>query len=277
VTTLLASVRRMVGSPLLPGAPDSPVILHVPHSSRAVPADVRDRIVLDEARLGLELDRMTDTATDLVAAGAAARAAVTPWRWVNPWSRLVVDPERFPDQTEPMRAVGMGAVYTGTHDRQVLRPDDAAHEADLLARFFTPYADGLADLVDARLQACGGAVLLDVHSYPREALPYELHGDGPRPQVCLGTDADHTPGWLVERARRAFDGYEVGLDSPFAGTYTPLRHWGRDRRVVSLMVEVRRDVYLDDQLLPTPGLDALAVRLAALVDAVTARTGPPTP
>jgi N-formylglutamate deformylase len=264
----------MVGSPLLPGDRASPVILHVPHSSRAVPADIRDRIVLDDERLGTELDRMTDTATDLLAAGAADRAVVRPWRWVNPWSRLVVDPERFPDEQEPMRAVGMGAVYTRTHDRQVLREPDPAHEADLLARFFTPYAEGLADLVDARLDVCGAAVLLDVHSYPLTALPYELHGDGPRPQVCLGTDADHTPAWLLEAASTAFDGWEVGLDSPFAGTYTPLRHWRREPRVSSLMVELRRDTYLDDDLRPTAGLAALSERLAALVDVVTARLAP---
>jgi len=246
----------------------SPVVLHVPHASRAVPADVRTALLLDDDGLGTELDRMTDTATDVLAARAAAAARRTPWRWVNPWSRLVVDPERFPDAREQMRAVGMGAVYTGTSDLRPLRHPDPARDADLLARFFVPYADGLADLVDDRLAACGTAVVLDVHSYPRRALPYERHGDGPRPEVCLGTDDVHTPGRLLAAAREAFGGLEVGLDSPFAGTYTPTRHHGRDRRVHSVMVEVRRDVYLDAELRPTAGLDVVAAGLTALVDAV---------
>lgn len=253
------------------GDPASPVVLHVPHASRAVPADVRAALLLDDAALAAELDRMTDTATDVLADRAAADAAVRPWRWVNPWSRLVVDPERFPDDREEMRAVGMGAVYTRTSGLRPLREDDPRHEADLLDRFFEPYARGLADLVDERLLARGAAVVLDVHSYPREALPYERHGDGPRPEVCLGTDPDHTPGWLLDAARTAFAGHGTGLDSPFAGTYTPTRHHGRDHRVASLMVEVRRDVYLDDALEPTPGLDRLARALARLVDEVTAR------
>lgn len=257
-------------TPLHPGDPASAVVLHVPHASRALPADVRAGLLLDDDALERELDAMTDTATDLLADRAAATARVRPYRWVNPWSRLVVDPERFPDDTEPMRAVGMGPVYTATSALGRLRPEDAAVEADLLARFLTPYADGLADLVDDRLAALGRVVLLDVHSYPRDALPYERHG-GPRPQVCLGTDSAHTPAWLVAAASEVVTdaGLELALDSPFAGSYTPLRHWGREPRVLSVMVEVRRDVYLDDTLRPTAGLDLAAGVLAGLVDAVT--------
>lgn len=263
----------MTRPPLLPGDPASPVVLHVPHASRAVPADARAGLLLDDAELDRELDRMTDTATDLLAAAAAGAARLRPWRWVNPWSRLVVDPERFPDVREPMRAVGMGAVYTRTSEGRVLRHPDAGHEAHLLATWFRPYADGVADLVQDRLEACDRVVLVDVHSFPTEALPYERAADAARaahrPQVCLGTDAQHTPPALLAAAREAFDGLDVGLDRPFAGTYTPLRHRGRDLRVASLMVEVRRDVYLDDDLQPTAGLGGLAERLARLVDAVT--------
>ncbi|MFC3689805.1 N-formylglutamate amidohydrolase [Aquipuribacter hungaricus] len=254
---------------LLVGGPASAVVLHVPHASRAVPDGVRAGLLLDDDGLETELDRMTDTATDVLAGLAAGAAAVTPWRWVNPWSRLVVDPERFPDAREEMLAVGMGAVYARTSDGRPLRAPDPGRDEDLLARYFRPYADGLADLVDDRLAACGSAVLLDVHSYPRDALPYERHGDGPRPQVCLGADAVHTPGWLLDAARAAFGAHhEVGLDSPFSGSYTPTRHHGHDRRVATVMVEVRRDVYLDDGLRPSDGLDGLAAALADLVDAV---------
>ncbi|MEU0253974.1 N-formylglutamate amidohydrolase [Streptomyces sp. NPDC006184] len=254
---------------LLPGAAGSPVLLHVPHSARAVPDDVRGGIVLDDAELERELDHITDAHTAEIAERAAALAGVRPWRFVNRLSRLVVDPERFPDEREEMLAAGMGAVYTRTTHRGELRPADTDPEP-LLARYFRPYAEAMTEAVAGRLAATGRAVIIDVHSYPAAPLPYELHGAGPRPPVCLGTDAFHTPPALTEAARRAFAGCgESGLDSPFAGTYVPLEFYGTDARVAALMVEIRRDVYMTEPGGPAgPGLDRLASALATLVDAL---------
>ncbi|ANP50882.1 N-formylglutamate amidohydrolase [Streptomyces griseochromogenes] len=254
---------------LLPGAAESPVLLHVPHSARAIPEDVRTGILLDDPSLRRELDHITDAHTDRIAERAAALAEITPWRFVNRLSRLVVDPERFPDDREEMLAAGMGAVYTRTTHRGELRPADADPEP-LLERYFRPYARAMSEAVAGRLAATGRAVVIDVHSYPAEPLPYELHGAGPRPAVCLGTDAFHTPPALTGAARTALAGCgETGLDSPFSGTYVPLEYYGRDRRVSALMVEIRRDTYMAEPGGPAgPGLERLAAALAGLVDAV---------
>ncbi|MEV0219836.1 N-formylglutamate amidohydrolase [Streptomyces sp. NPDC050704] len=257
---------------LLPGAPDSPVILHVPHSSRVIPADVRSGIVLEDAVLARELDHITDSHTARIAAAAAERCATAPWRFVNELSRLVVDPERFPDEREEMLAVGMGAVYTRTTHRAELRP--AGYDGQpLVERYFHPYAAAVTDAVAGRLDAVGRALIIDVHSYPTERLPYELHGDGPRPPVCLGRDGFHTPAGLVALAEKAFGGFGgTGVDSPFKGTYVPLKYYGSDPRVSALMIEIRRDVYMTEPGGPPgPGLDALADALAELVD-TAART-----
>ncbi|MET9875555.1 N-formylglutamate amidohydrolase [Actinacidiphila glaucinigra] len=255
------------------GAPDSPVLLHVPHSARAVPAHVRERILLDDDALTAELDHMTDAYTDVIADRAAARTGA--WRFTNLLSRLVVDPERFPDEREEMRAVGMGAVYTRTSHGAPLREDDPRHERDLLDAYFVPYAAAMAAAVQDRMAATGRAVVIDVHSYPGAPLPYELHGGGPRPAVCLGTDAFHTPAWLLDAAREAFAPCgEVGLDSPFAGTYVPLKHYGEVREVSALMVEIRRDGYMTEPGgAPGAGVDRLGDALAALVAAVGAGDG----
>lgn len=251
----------------LPGSPDSPVILHVPHSSRAIPQDVRQGITLDDAALNAELDHITDAHTAELAAATADRCATTPWRFVNRLSRLVVDPERFPDEREEMLSVGMGAVYTRTTHREELRPEpyDAR---PLVETYFRPYAAAMTDAVAGRLAAVGRAVIVDVHSYPTARLPYELHGDGPRPPICLGRDAFHTPDALLAHAERAFARFGgTGIDSPFQGTYVPLRYYERDPRVTALMIEIRRDVYMTEPGGPYgPGLEALAAALAELVD-----------
>lgn len=251
---------------LLPGAARSPVILHVPHSAREIPAEVRAGIVLEDAALERELDHIVDAHTAELAEEAARLSRVVPWRFVNRLSRLVVDPERFPDEREEMLAVGMGAVYTKTTHREDLRPADA-DPGPLIARWFRPYARAMTDAVAQRLAVTGRAVVIDVHSYPSAPLPYELHGEGPRPPVCLGTDSFHTPPELLAAAREVFG--EVGLDSPFSGTYVPLEFYGRDPRVSALMVEIRRDTYMTEPGGPAgPGLRELAQALAALVDAL---------
>ncbi|PZT71086.1 N-formylglutamate amidohydrolase [Streptomyces sp. SW4] len=255
---------------LLPGDPDSPVILHVPHSARTIPAEVRAGIVLDDAGLERELDHITDAHTARIAEAAAGLARTRPWRFVNRLSRLVVDPERFPDEREEMTAVGMGAVYTRTTHQEVLRPAGFDPEP-LIERFFRPYAAAMTRAVADRLAATGRAVIVDVHSYPSRRLPYELHGDGPRPPVCLGTDAFHTSPGLLAAAREAFAPCgETGLDSPFAGAYVPLEFHGKRAEVGALMVEIRRDTYMSEPGGPAgPGLARLAGALAALADAVS--------
>jgi N-formylglutamate deformylase len=256
---------------VLRGAPQSPVILHVPHGSRRIPGAARRRIALGDAALELELDRLTDGRTGLIAARAAELSGCAPWIFENLVSRLVVDPERFPDEREEMRAVGMGAVYTRTSHGEVLREDDETHAGELLATYFRPYAQAMSDLADERLAAAGRAVIIDVHSYPSVALPYELHAEGERPAVCLGTDTFHTPPWLLDSARLAFERCgDVRMNTPFAGCYVPLRHYGADPTVGALMVEIRRDVY---QVEPygelTGGFAVVAQALAGLVKAAS--------
>ncbi|MEW2612288.1 N-formylglutamate amidohydrolase [Streptomyces sp. NPDC047880] len=252
---------------LLTGDRRSPVILHVPHSARQIPDAVRERIVLGDEELGRELDHITDAHTAEIAETAAGLAAVTPWRFVNRLSRLVVDPERFPDEREEMLAVGMGAVYTRTTHGGVLRPG-SVDAGPLVERYFEPYARAVTRAVADRLEATGRAVIIDVHSYPSRRLPYELHGEGPRPAVCLGTDSFHTPPALLDAAREAFG--ETELDTPFSGTYVPLEFYGRRPEVSALMVEIRRDTYMTEPGGPAgPGLERLGGALARLVDAVS--------
>src|SRR4051812_27158742 len=94
---------------ITPGASSSPVILHVPHASRAITRQAREGLLPGDPELAEELDHLTDAHTDVIAARAASLATVKPWTFVNRWSRLVADPERFPDDREEMLAVGMGA------------------------------------------------------------------------------------------------------------------------------------------------------------------------
>src|SRR5437867_1990314 len=107
-------------------------VIHVPHSSIAVPDDVRRTLVLSDPELRQELLRLTDLYTDELFSLDPLMAIPV----VFGVSRFVVDPERFTDDAqEPMAARGMGAVYTATTYGAPLRASlSGAQRADLLTR-----------------------------------------------------------------------------------------------------------------------------------------------
>ncbi len=235
---------------------------HVPHAATWIPRDERTRLFLADDALAGELLRLTDAHTGRLFAWVRELGGVLV---VNRVSRLVVDPERFPDDAdEPMAAVGQGAVYTRTADGRPLRAEDPAERRRLLDRWYTPYHAALAGVVGAALAATGGCLLLDGHSFATRPLPSEPDQDPDRPDVCLGTDPVHSPPALVaslEAALRA-EGFRVELDRPFAGTLVPAPWYGVDPRVISVMLEVRRGTYLDEATgAPLPELDDVARRL----------------
>lgn len=243
-------------------------MLHVPHSGTVIPADVRSNIVLNDQDLRHELAVMTDWFTDIIAREAVSSSGIDARLFINQLSRLVVDPERFPDDREAMADVGMGAVYQRTSGQFPLRTPHTERDQDLLKRFFHPYAEALEGEVARVLEDLGSVVIVDVHSFASTALPYELNQAAARPAVCLGADDFHTSKDLLDLARVAFAVLPGGLEinTPFAGTYVPLRFFESDRRVQSVMIEIRRDVYMDEvQVSPHSGLDAVVSCLAAFL------------
>lgn len=245
-----------------------PVVVHVPHAGTWIPEQERAAYALDDAQLAEELRLMTDHRTEHLAAGATELGATVV---VNHLSRLVVDPERFVDGDE-MDAVGMGFAYERTAHGGSLREVDGDAVERLRRDWFDPYTQAVADVVRRVADRHGRCVVLDVHSYPEHRLPYELHGDGPRPEVCLGTDPFHTPTWLVEGIEELCTdlGLEAARDTPFAGVYIPTWSFRRDSRVEGVMLEVRRDTYLEESTLrPHEGED----RVRRLVENVVRLAG----
>lgn len=256
---------------LIAGDTSSPVILHVPHASRVIPPEIRSSLTVTDDQLAAELDEITDAHTDVIAQHAAQSVTPQPWILCNDLSRLVIDSERFPDEREELNAVGRGAVYTRTCNGDVLRDADSAVRDALLDNYFHPYAAALSDLVTDRIAATGRAVIIDVHSYPTLSSAYELHPDGQRPALCIGTDPQHTPPWLIEAAYAAFSPLEdIGTDTPFSGTYVPLDRYNTDPHVYSVMIELRRDQYLTDKGelvdIAAENLGAMLGRLVAAAD-----------
>lgn len=223
------------------------VILHVPHSSSAIPTAVRGDLNLCDSELAVELLRMTDWYTDELFGQDDARFHSV----VFPYSRLVCDVERFSDDArEPMSARGMGAIYERTSDGRLLRNRmDSEARNVYLERYYSPHHQRLQELADHLLASQQQCLIIDCHSFPTIPLPCDLDQSLSRPDICIGTDSTHTPAALVHQIEKACSavGLSSAVDRPYTGTMVPLKHFQRDMRVKSVMIEVRRGLYVDEK------------------------------
>jgi N-formylglutamate deformylase len=148
------------------------VIFHVPHDSMLVPSEVRRQITLTDGELDEELIKMTDHLTLILFASGALEAQVIR----APASRLVVDVERFEDDRhEPMADRGMGAIYSVTSSLKPLRRTLLDGERDaLMLAYYRPHHARLEAAVSAAIDLHGRCLVIDCHSFPSLALPYEL-------------------------------------------------------------------------------------------------------
>ncbi|NDF02913.1 MAG: N-formylglutamate amidohydrolase [Actinobacteria bacterium] len=257
---------------IVTGDSNSKIILHVPHSATFIPEDIRADILLSDQELKAELDEMTDTFTEAIALKAAELSGSKPWLFINNFSRLVIDPERFPDEREAMNAVGMGAVYQKTSTGTQLRNPVPTLETHLLDTFFHPYAKAISDLVAKRFSALGELTLIDVHSYRVNQHLNAINHGQVRPPICIGTDSFHTPKWLVEAAQAAFSIIgENYLNQPYSGTYVPLTFYQKEAKITSLMMETRDDAFLTEDLTKHAGFETVSNALAHLVDLIQLR------
>jgi N-formylglutamate deformylase len=222
----------------------SSIVLHIPHSSKVISAELRSDFLISGDQIELELLRMTDHYTDELFSDIPGVPIIFPH------SRLVIDVERFEDDArEPMSEAGMGVIYERTHDRKAMKRQLSSVEREkLISMFYRPHHAAFELAVERALHRHGKALIIDCHSYPSSALPYEIFDHSTRPEIGIGTDNFHTGSELAMRSLWAFArrGFSVALNKPFPGAITPLKYYGREPRVKSIMIEVRRDIYMDE-------------------------------
>lgn len=222
------------------------MILHIPHSSKMIPDDLRKQFVLSNNELERELLLMTDLYTDDLFCPVDENDIAI----IYPVSRLVIDPERFlDDNQEPMSAKGMGVFYTKTSHGCDLRSDISVHVRDMLINmFYHWHHDKLTKAVLNQLRRNGKALIIDCHSFPSKPLPYESDQCPDRPDICIGTDDFHTPDGLSQACTRLFQekDYTVSINKPFSGAIVPSVYHQKVKIVYSIMIEINRSLYMDE-------------------------------
>ena len=218
---------------------NSPLLLHIPHASTFIPPEELPRFW--PVNLADEQLKMTDRYCDELFTGYE--------KVVFPVSRLVCDPERFRDDAqETMSRIGMGAIYTKTSSGDPLRWVTEEEREKLLRQYYDPHHARLTEAVEEKLKAHGRCLIIDGHSFHPIPLPYEPDQELNRPDFCIGTDPFHTPKQLSDLTMDYLrkEGFSVSMNRPYAGSLVPMKYYGKDRRVCSIMIEINRRLYMDE-------------------------------
>jgi N-formylglutamate deformylase len=215
------------------------MISHIPHSSTFIPERYSTGWTGDpDEAIRILTDHYTDELFDYP----------TAHRVIAPISRIVCDVERFEIGEEMEDHFGMGIVYERDHLQNILRAVTADVKNKIVESYYRPHHRALYDAVTEELSMRGRSVIVDCHSFNDEQLPHVTNTM--RPDFCIGSDSFHTPHELVDQLVKYLNdcGYCVSVNEPFAGTIVPLEYYHVNPAVISVMIEVNKRLYLDDQI-----------------------------
>ncbi|WP_370576529.1 N-formylglutamate amidohydrolase [Paracoccus sp. MC1862] len=255
------------------------VIFASPHSGRDYPGWFLAESVLDPHALRSSEDAFVDRLiAPAVAAGAVTLTARVP--------RCVVDLNRGADELDPAAIEGaasrradpriqsgLGVIPRVVAQGRAIRRGkltlaEAQRRIDALWR---PYHAALEGLMAEAVARHGRAILIDVHSMPREAL---LHLQAPPPDIVLGdrngASADPAISEAVHGALIGA-GFRVRRNSPFAGAHVASAYGRPLRGCHVVQMEIDRSLYMDEAAIrPHRGFDDLARRLGGVIAHVAA-------
>ena len=257
-----------------------PLVFDSPHSGERYPDDfdpLPPRALVRQAE-DTHVARLWSHVTDV---GATLLEAEFPRAYIDPNRSLDdVDPALLADAwhvpVRPTRKTeqGIGLVWRLARDGTALyaRKLLAAEVRARIDRYYAPYHDELASLIDARHHAFGAVWHIDCHSMPAVG---DRRADDPgreRRDFVLG-DRDGTTcdGAFTQFVadRIAALGYSVAINDPYKGVEIVRRHGRPAERRHSLQVEIKRTLYMDEATLePNAGYPRLESDLRSLAKAI---------
>lgn len=250
------------------------VIFASPHSGRCYPDWFLAESRLDPQHLRSSEDAFVDRLiAPAVDHGAVVLTARVP--------RCVVDLNRSPDEIDPLVVsgavprvmsprimAGLGVIPRVVSQGRAIheRPIPLAEADQRIARLWHPYHQALSGLIDEAVDRFGGAILIDMHSMPRDAL---AHLPRPRPDFVLGdrngvSAAPRITAAVAEAVTAA--GFRLRRNSPFAGAYIAAAYGKPTRNIHVVQLEMDRSLYMDEQTIePRADFDLFAARFGGIV------------
>lgn len=229
-------INTLLATDLIADVIEGQTILHIPHSKTEIPFYDGFNMDYVENETKLLVDHDTDKIFDI--------PNVEPL--IFEYNRIFCDVERLDDEDEPLFEVGRGFYYTKTDDGKDLRILDNEIKEKIKTEFYDKHHNKLIDMVENRLNKFESVLIIDCHSFNDSPLNSDLDKTENRPDISLGVDYFHTPEWLVNKLKLSFESnnFSVKINSPYSGTIIPLKYYNKDKRVMGIMIEVNKKLYL---------------------------------
>lgn len=238
--------------------PSSCVVFASPHSGREYPAEFLAASILEPTALRSSEDAYVDCF--LRSAGEAGAPVL-----LGGVPRAYVDYNRAATELDPALIAGVSSqglnprVSSGlgviprvvAGGRTIYRGKITRTEAEMRLRtFWHPYHAKLDAIMTEQRQRFGRAILLDMHSMPRDAVSMNRQHNALRPDIVLGDRfgaAAHSAITEAVAAVFANAGLRVARNSPFAGAYITQRHGTPSIGQHAIQIEIDRGLYLDER------------------------------
>lgn len=256
--------------------PSSCVVFASPHSGRDYPAEFLAASMLEPTALRSSEDAYVDCFLRAAApAGAPVLLGGVPRAYVD-YNRAAteLDPALIagvsPHGLNPRVSSGLGVIpRVVAGGRTIYRGKITRAEAELrLQRYWHPYHAKLDELMAEHRKRFGRAILLDMHSMPRDAVSMNRQHNALRPDIVLGDRFGAAAQSAITDAVAAIfanAGLRVARNSPFAGAYITQRHGTPSIGQHAIQIEIDRGLYLDEHRV-APSADF--VQFQALMDKI---------
>lgn len=225
------------------------MIVSVPHAGRHYPPDLLAAARVSRAVLERLEDRHADRLADAAASQGftvivadMARAYIDLNRDESEWdAQMLSDAIPLGSVNSRVRA-GLGIVPNRLHTvgdlwRQRIGRDELERRLEAVHR---PWHRSIATLLEAARARFGAALLIDLHSMPRQP--------GGAPQFVIGDRHGQTASSeLIDRLLGIAEGHglSVARNAPYAGAHGIARHGRRGSGREALQLEFDRSLYID--------------------------------
>lgn len=225
-----------------PATDETPVLVSIPHTGVYLPEAIAADFASDYIRSLPMTDWHLHELYDFLPSLGVTTIYAT-------YSRFVADLNRPPDNTPlyPGRfETGFVALKTFWGEEIYRTPpseEEISRRRDLV---HAPYQAKLQELLQAKIEKFGHAVLVDAHSVASRA--NQVHA-ALQDDIYLGDrDGTSNRGWLTDTTEAAFRAQQLKVvrNNPYKGGYIT-QHYGAMQQVDALQIEMRWGLYMDEQ------------------------------